>query len=203
MQRVLLVGGQRLRPDLEARVASRCPSPCRGPGRRRRRGRSSLIWSRTVESDVGFGVLNVIWVPPLKSMPRFRPLTPITTTLTTIATVAIERKSTAALRAVDVDLLPLRDRLARRAHEPRVVEPAEAGEQAEHRARRGDRRDQREHGAEQQHQGEALDLRGRDGEQHERGDHGDDVRVEDRVEALLVAAARSPRGWTSRTAPLP
>ena len=31
--------------------------------------------SRTVDSEVGCGVLNVTCVPPLKSMPRFRPLT--------------------------------------------------------------------------------------------------------------------------------
>ena len=46
--------------------------------------------------------------------------------------------------------------LALRAHEARVVEPAEAREQAEHRARRGDRGEQRDHGADQQHQREAL-----------------------------------------------
>ena len=41
--------------------------------------------------------------------------------------------------------------------------------------------------ADQQHQGEALHVRDRDQEEHERGDRGDDVRVEDRVEALAVA----------------
>ena len=39
-----------------------------------------------------------------------------------------------------------------------IVEPAEAGEQAEHRARRGDGGEQRDDGADQQHQREALHL---------------------------------------------
>ena len=89
--------------------------------------------------------------------------------------------------AHEVDLEPLRGLLALRAHEARVVEPAEAGEQAEHRARGGDGRDQRDHGADQEHQREALHLRGRDGEEDERRDRRDDVRVEDRAEALRVA----------------
>ena len=46
------------------------------------------ISSRTFERAVGVVVLNVTCVPPLKSMPRFRPLTAITTTLSTIAIVA-------------------------------------------------------------------------------------------------------------------
>ena len=62
----------------------------------------------------------------------------------------------------------------------------EAGQQPEHRAR-GD--DGGEHGddcADQQHQREALHLGGGDGEQHEGRDRRDDVRVDDRMEALLV-----------------
>ena len=75
-------------------------------------------------------------------------------------------------------------------------EPAEAGEQAEHRARRRDGSDQRDDGADQQHQGEALDPGGRDREQDQRGDRRDDVCVEDRPEALRVARRRSPRART-------
>src|SRR5256886_1821303 len=46
-----------------------------------------------------------------------------------------------------VDLQPLRRLLALRAHEARAVEPLEAAEQAEHRARGDHRREQRDHGA--------------------------------------------------------
>ena len=42
-------------------------------------------------------------------------------------------------------------------------------------------------GADQQHQREALDAGRRDREQDQRGDRGDDVRVDDRAEALRVA----------------
>ena len=85
----------------------------------------------------------------------------------------------------------------------RVLEPAEAGEQPEHRARRGDGGDQRDRGTDQQHQREALDARGRDREQDQRGDRRDDVRVDDRVEALRVTGWRSRRARTSRRALLP
>ena len=60
-------------------------------------------------------------------------------------------------------------------------------EQAEHRARRDDGREHGDHRADQEHEREALHLGGRDGEQHERRDRRDDVRVDDRMEALLVA----------------
>src|SRR6266851_1250944 len=49
--------------------------------------------------------------------------------------------------AHEVDLQPPRGLLALGAHEARVVEPGEAAEQAEHRARGADRGDQRDHRA--------------------------------------------------------
>src|SRR5947207_13921698 len=36
----------------------------------------SFAWLRTEVSDTGCGVLNVTWVPPLKSVHRLSPLTP-------------------------------------------------------------------------------------------------------------------------------
>jgi hypothetical protein len=76
--------------------------------------------------------------------------------------------------------------LALRAHEARLAEPGEAGKQAEHRARRADGGDQRDHRPDQQRQGEALDLCRRDREQDESGDRRHDVRVQNRVETLRV-----------------
>ncbi len=81
---------------------------------------------------------------------------------------------------------PLR-RLALCAHQLRVVEPLEAGEQAEDRTRCGDGRQQRDQRSDQEHQGEALDACRRDQEEHHGGDRGDDVRVDDGREALAVA----------------
>ena len=97
--------------------------------------------------------------------------------------------------AHEVDLQPLGGLLALRTHEPWLVEPVEAGEQPEHRARGADRGDQRDHGADQEHEGEALHLRRRDCEQHQRRDRRHDVCVEDGAEALRVAGGdRSAHG---------
>jgi hypothetical protein len=82
---------------------------------------------------------------------------------------------------------PVRDLHAGRAHEARAVEPAEAGEEPEHRARREDGGDERHRRPDEQHQREAADAGGREREQDERGDRGHGVRVEDRREALRVA----------------
>ncbi len=41
---------------------------------------------RTSASEVGFGVVNVTWTPPLKSMPRFSPWMMIARTLSPTAT---------------------------------------------------------------------------------------------------------------------
>ena len=85
-----------------------------------------------------------------------------------------------------------RRRLALGAHQARVVEPAEAAEQPEDGARRRDRGQQRHQGSDQQHQREALHACGRDEEEDDGGDRGDDVRVDDRREALAVT--RRDRG---------
>ena len=58
-----------------------------------------------------------------------------------------------------VDLQPARDAAARRADQPRVVEPAEACEQRQERARREDGGEHRDRGADQEHQGEPADAR--------------------------------------------
>ena len=89
--------------------------------------------------------------------------------------------------AHEVDLQPASALNTLGAHEARVAEPAEVREQAEHGARAGDRRDQRDAGAEHQHQREALDPSRGDQEEHGRGDEGDNVGVEDGVEAARVA----------------
>ena len=175
---------QLLEPDLEALVAvapgRRCPRPWTTASARP----IACAWARTVSSDVGFGVLNVICTPPLKSMPRFRPRTPSDRTPIATPTPRDDEPERDALHEVD-----LQERAALavvRAHEARVLEPAEAGEQAEHRARRRDGGDQRDDRADQQHEREALHARRRDREQDQRGDRGDDVRVDDRAEALRV-----------------
>src|SRR4029079_1263422 len=64
---------------------------------------------------------------------------------------ARDREPEVAL-AHEVDLQPAPALLAARAHEARVLEPAEAGEQSEHRARGRDGGDQRDDGADHQHQ---------------------------------------------------
>ena len=78
-------------------------------------------------------------------------------------------------------------RLALGPHQSRVVEPLEAAEQAEDRARRRDRGQQRHQRSDQEHEREALDSCRRDEEEHHRGDRSDDVGVDDRREALAVA----------------
>ena len=86
----------------------------------------------------------------------------------------------------EVELEPLRGLLALRAHEARVVEPLEAAEKTEQRARRRDGGEQRDRRPDQEHEGEALHVRDGDQEDHHRRDHRHDVRVENRVEALAV-----------------
>ena len=64
---------------------------------------------------------------------------------------------------------------------PRVLEPAEAAEQREDRARRENRGEHRERRADEEHEREAAHARGRDDEQHHGRDRRDDVRVDDRA----------------------
>ena len=108
-----------------------------------------------------------------------------------IAATEITRTTVAVVNQIrpqadDVDLLPVRDLLGARAHEPGVVEPAEAAEHAEERARREDGREHRDQRPEQEHEREPLDAAGRDREEDGRGDHRHHVRVDDRGEALAV-----------------
>ncbi len=128
--------------------------------------------------------MKVIWTPPLKSIPRFSPWTTIARTLSADGDERDDEVEAAP--GDDVDPLPARDLPGGRAHEARRLRPLEPGEQAEHRAGRGDGGEERDDGADQQHQREALHLGGRDREQDQRGDRGDDVRVDDRAEALRV-----------------
>ena len=147
-------------------------------------------------------VLNVICVPPLKSMPRLRPRTPSEIDAGDDDRAGDREPQVPAPH--EVDLQPLRRLLPVRAHEARVVEPAEAAEQAEHRARRRDRGEQRD-----QRCRSAASARSPSRaataieEQHERGDRGDDVRVEDGVEALAVAGRDGGAHGLPGRAPLP
>ena len=86
----------------------------------------------------------------------------------------------------EVDTLPRGDLLRARAHERRVVEPAEAGEDAKKGARHGNGRHHRDQRSDDEHESEALHAAGGDREENERCDDRDDVRVDDRVEALAV-----------------
>ena len=124
-------------------------------------------------------------MPPLKSIPKLRPLTTIKSTLATIDHRR-DREQDPRRRGSRRRSSPSAGSNRPCAHEAWVSEPLEAAEQAEDRARRGDRGQQRDERAEQQHEREALHRRDRDQEQHERGDRRDDVRVENRVEALRV-----------------
>jgi hypothetical protein len=98
--------------------------------------------------------------------------------------------------AHEVDLEPAPVLLALRAHERRVLEPAEAGEQSQHRASREHGCDQRDRRTDEEHEREALDPRRRDEEQDERRDRGHDVRIDDRVEPLRIPGGdRGPYGF--------
>ena len=80
--------------------------------------------------------------------------------------------------------------LARRARAPSargMRDQPRAAERAEDRLREQDGREERDERADAEHEREALDARGREDEQDERDHEGDDVRVDDRREALLVA----------------
>src|ERR671910_672513 len=86
-----------------------------------------------------------------------------------------------------VEHLPARHLLLLGTHETRVVEPAETGQEPEERPRREDGGEDRDDGAQQEHEGEPAHPTRRDREQDERRDRSDHVRVDDRREALLVA----------------
>ena len=66
-----------------------------------------------------------------------------------------------------VEPQPARDARAGRAHQPRVVDPAEAREQDEDRARREHRGEHRERGSDQEHEREPAHARRRDREEHQ------------------------------------
>ena len=119
-------------------------------------------------------------------MPRFSPWTasdtiPIRSTAPETANQYFVRpmKSTRCQAGIFWALAPMKRR---------VVEPAEAGEDAEKGTRHGNGRHHRDQRSDDEHEGEALHAAGRDREEDERGDDRDDVRVDDRVEALAVAA---------------
>ncbi len=86
-----------------------------------------------------------------------------------------------------VEHLPARHLLLLGTHEARVVEPAEAGQEPEECSRREDGGEDRDDGAEQEHEREPTHSTGGDREQDERRDRRDHVRVDDGREALLVA----------------
>ena len=150
------------------------------------------------------GVVNVICVPPSKSMPRLRPL--IRERARARSRRRRPRSRTSSCR------MPMKSTCSqfggyrrRGAHQLGLSNQREAGEQAEQRARRSDRGQHRDQRSDQEHQREALHARGRDREEHERRDRGDDVRVDDRVEALARSRPRSrrapicPRAYSSFT----
>ena len=149
---------------------------------------------RTSSTSCGCGVWNVTCDPPLKSIPRLRPRTPIADDRDRDHN-ARDREPEAAL-AHEVDLEPAPVLLALRAHERRVLEPAEAGEQPQHRPGREHGRDERDRRTDQEHEREALDPGGRDEEQDERRDRRHDVRVDDRMEPLRITRGdRGPYGF--------
>ena len=147
------------------------------------------------------GVLNEIWLPPLKSMPRLSPW-------------KIERpdadqddragdrepelgapmKSIRCQAGIFCALAPMNAGLLNQRKPARTPSSARVAATAVTIERSVPI---------EEHEGEALDARRRDGEEDERGDHRHDVRVDDRVEALAVAARRWRRARICPRAPLP
>ena len=122
-------------------------------------------------------------VPDLKSMPKFSPLPPIASAPISRIVPDSEKNHFEA---------PMKSNVQPR---PRRSAPSAAGcETSARAAHRAERRLRGEHGGEQRHERadaererEALDFGGREREQDERGHERDDVGVDDRREAALVA----------------
>ena len=161
------------RPSVDAPRPWICAFPCP----------SFAASARTCSSATGCAVLNVICVPPSKSIPRFSPRMP--SARIEMAITAPEMREPEVPAPDVVGLQPLRDAAAGGADEARAVEHLEVREHHEERTRRehgGEHRDRR---TDQEHQREAADARGGDREEHERGDHRDDVRVDDRAKPFV------------------
>ena len=86
----------------------------------------------------------------------------------------------------------------------RLLEDPRAAQAEEDRLRREHRGEQRDDRADAEHEREALDPRRREDEEDERDQERDDVRVDDRREALLVARGdgRRPTDLPARTSSL-
>ena len=181
LDRLDLVRLQRLRRDLVARAADalvvelldlRVAVACASSS-------PPAIWLSLT------GLTNAVWirVPDLKSMPKFRPLPPIASAPTSRIVPDSEKNHFEAPMKSNVQPSPRRARSERR----RVRDELRAAHRAERRLRREHRREQRHERADAEREREALDFRRRQREQDERGHERDDVRVDDRREAALVA----------------
>ena len=69
----------------------------------------SCVCARTLSSGVKFAVLNVIWTPPLKSIPRFRPRVASEMTLIRTTAPEIANQSLRLAHVVDLEVLDHQD----------------------------------------------------------------------------------------------
>ena len=158
---------------------------------RRRRSPAAAATSRTcVLGRPSASSAAVIRVPDSKSMPKFRPLPPIASAPISRITPDSEKNH------FDAPMKSKRPARACCSPAPSAlgcVISRELPHRAEDRLRRQHGGEQRDERADAEREGEALDAGGREHEQDERDHERDDVRVDDRREALLVARWRCPR----------
>ena len=150
---------------------------------------AGAIALRTCASVAGRFSAAVMRVPDSKSMPKLRPLAPMARPPTSRIRPEAEKNHFDAPMKSNVIGLPRLARSERR----RPPQDARVAHREQDRLRGEDRGEQRHERADAEHEGEALDPgRGQD-EEDEGDEERDDVRVDDRREALLVAL-RDARG---------
>ena len=156
---------------------------------------SGAIVSRTWSTVAARSSGAVMRAPPSKSMPKLMPLADIAKAQTSRMHAGRGEEPLRLAHVVDLELVLL---LAG-AERPRRAEQARVAQRVQDRLRREHRGQQRQDDAETEGEGEALDARGREDEEDERDQERDDVRVDDRRQALAVT--RDDRGADRSSGP--
>ena len=122
-------------------------------------------------------------VPPSKSMPKLTPWPAMASAPMSRIDPGHREEPARGAHVVEAELEPLLARAERRA----AADQPRPAHRVQDRLRGDDRREQRDEDAQAEREGEALDARGGEDEEDERHQEGDDVRVDDRGQALAVA----------------